>query len=153
MKNRTILSTKIEDTKELAGWVAMELSNNKKSPHATVLGLVGELGAGKTTFIKAFAKELGVKKRITSPTFLISRRLGLPENSRYKNMFHVDAYRITDPKEMDELGVSGAINGRDNIVLVEWAENVRSVLPKDTVWIKFKYGDLQNQRKITINRR
>ena len=153
MKSRTVLSKKIKDTRELAGEIAGDLNLSKKNTHATVIGLTGELGTGKTTFIKAFAKKLGIRKKITSPTFLISRRFILPKSSGYKNMLHVDAYRITDPKELDKVGVASAIKGRSNIILIEWAENVKNALPKDTVWIKFKYGDLKNQRKITINRR
>src|SRR3972149_6371294 len=116
-----------------------------------VLGLTGDLGAGKTTFVRAFARAMGIKKRILSPTFLIMKRFPLPPDNRFRNLFHIDAYRI-GVSDLRELGIEEVLQGQ-NIVLVEWADREARTLPRGTIWLRFKHGDKANERKITINRR
>ena len=69
----------------------------------------------------------------------------------FKNIFHVDAYRISDAKELLEVGVEEILKNPLNIVLVEWADRVKRVLPKETIWVKFKYGKERNEREIIID--
>jgi tRNA threonylcarbamoyladenosine biosynthesis protein TsaE len=97
---------------------------------ALVFGLVGELGSGKTTFIKGFAKGLGIKKRLTSPTFVLLKK--------HKNFYHIDCYRIKNPKDILDLDFLEIVSNPKNIIIIEWAERVKKILPKDTIWIKFK---------------
>ena len=113
-----------------------------------ILALSGELGTGKTTFTQSFAKALGVKKRILSPTFLIIKRFPL-KNSSFKNLYHLDAYRVK-AEDLRKLDVGEIFEG-ENIVLIEWADRVKEILPKGTIWIKFEHGERENERKITIN--
>ena len=131
----------------------MNLLTLKRKPEnkALVLGFIGELGSGKTTFIKAFVRELGVKKRVTSPTFIIVKRFHIPGKTKYKNVFHIDAYRVSKRKELFKAGVENAVNEPSNIVLVEWADKAKGILPKETTWIKLKHGKKQGQREIIIN--
>jgi len=119
-----------------------------KTKSLVVVGFVGELGAGKTTFIKSLIKGLGVKKKVTSPTFLIIKRFSLRGG---RDIYHVDAYRV-GAKDLTNLGFKKAIQ-RPNIVLIEWADRVKRLLPKDTIWLKLEHGKSENERHITINRR
>lgn len=95
-----------------------------------VVGFVGDLGAGKTTFIQGMAKGLGVKERIISPTFILMR-------SYEPNFFHVDLYRLEgDIKaEFENLGLSHLISEGKSIIAIEWAQKAKSILPKRTIWV------------------
>lgn len=141
-----------KDTSNLAKLFAGELLKTKPEKKALVIGLKGDLGTGKTTFTKAFLRTLGVKNRVASPTFIFSRRY----RSRlkyYKNIWHFDAYRLKSLKEIKEIGLAEAISHNENLVLVEWADKVKSILPKGAIWIEFKHGAKSNERHITFNRR
>jgi tRNA threonylcarbamoyladenosine biosynthesis protein TsaE len=139
--------------------VARALAGGRKTAaknSATVFALQGELGAGKTTFTQGFLKGLGSKKRVTSPTFVLMRRHrlggGRGSQKKFKNVFHVDAYRLKKPEHLATLELDGILNESGNIVLIEWPEQAKKFLPKNTVWIKFKYGKKENERSITITR-
>ena len=128
-------------TKKIAGDLAKRLFKSKFKKKALVIGLIGELGSGKTVFIQGFVRALNLKQRVVSPTFVIIRR--------YKNVFHVDAYRIKSPKEIVDLGWKKIINNPENIILVEWAEKIKKILPKKYIKINFEHVD-RNKRKISI---
>jgi tRNA threonylcarbamoyladenosine biosynthesis protein TsaE len=68
---------------------------------------------------------------------------------KYKNLYHIDCYRLNKPKELLDLDFKEIISNPQNIVLIEWAEKVRKILPKNTIWINFKIIN-QNERKIKI---
>jgi tRNA threonylcarbamoyladenosine biosynthesis protein TsaE len=139
----TFLVQNKKQTEGLAKMLAKEIlkhKNNKKQ--SLVFGFVGNLGAGKTTFIQSFAKGLGVKSRLTSPTFVLMKKYG--------NLFHLDCYRIKDYKDIMALDFAETINDPKNIVVIEWAEKIKKILPKDTVWIKFKIL-AKDKRKIEIS--
>jgi|SRR3989344_1574189 len=141
-----------EETALLAKLLAQEILKTKSAKGALVIGLIGELGAGKTTFIKSFLRVLGVKTRIVSPTFIFSRRY----KSRlkyYKNIWHFDAYRLNSQKEAKNIGSAEAINNPHSLVLIEWADKVKGILPRGTIWIEFKHGAKPNERHLTFNRR
>ena len=125
--------------------VAKEFTQKRKS---LVLALSGDLGTGKTTFTQSFAKAMGVRKRILSPTFLIMKRFPLKASS-FKNLYHLDAYRVK-AEDLRRLDVGEIFEG-ENIVLIEWADRVKKILPKGTIWIKFQHGERENERQITIN--
>lgn len=151
MKSKHFLTTGPRETGLIARDLAKELAKKKPSKNSLVIGLSGELGTGKTTFIKSFIRALGVKKKVTSPTFLILRRFKLPKGGAYKNVFHIDAYRLKESKELKEVGIKDVVSNPTNIVLVEWADKVRGVLPKEMIWLKFKHTEQENERQITIN--
>jgi len=114
---------------------------------ALVIGLQGDLGTGKTTFIQGFAKGLGIKHKIISPTFVIMRiyRPG-PKNNFY--LHHLDAYRISKQKELLALNFKQIISNPKNIIIVEWADKIKKLLPKKIILISFKYGKEKNERVI-----
>jgi tRNA threonylcarbamoyladenosine biosynthesis protein TsaE len=97
-----------------------------------VLALTGNLGAGKTVLIKGIAAGLGIKKIITSPTFVLMKVYPLKAKS-YKltanKMIHIDCYRTTSPQEIADIGATEYFGRPDSIVVVEWAEKIKEILP------------------------
>lgn len=158
--------------------------NWKAESGATVILLSGDLGAGKTTFTKSFAKALGVEEEVTSPTFVVMKRYELPlsssvttsssplssprrrgsthdhktssldmdsrlrgndkvsaeenkdetlkqvqgDNGGFKNLIHIDAYRLESGEEMNALDFKDYISNPENIVLIEWPEKIESAI-------------------------
>ncbi len=146
MKN---ISKSSRETSLIAKKLATKIiKTNKKS---CVLGLIGELGAGKTTFVKSFSKTLGVKGKILSPTFVIQKSFALPKKSKFQKLYHIDAYRILS-KDIVALGFRNLIKG-ENIIIVEWADRIKKVMPKETFWITLSHGKNKNERHIAFNRR
>lgn len=146
------LSQSPKETANLAKLLAEELLKTEPSKRALVIGLVGELGVGKTTFTKALLRALGVRGRVASPTFIFSRRY----KSRlkyYENIWHFDAYRLNSPKGVREIGLREAVSYDKNLVIVEWADKIKNILPRGTIWVEFKHGAKSNERHITFNRR
>jgi tRNA threonylcarbamoyladenosine biosynthesis protein TsaE len=132
-----------KQTQGLAKILAREIlkyKNTKKN--ALIFGLVGNLGAGKTTFIQAFAKGLGIRSKITSPTFVLMKKYG--------NLYHIDCYRIKDYKDILALDFQEIISNPKNIIMIEWAEKIRKILLQDTIWIKFDING-KTARKIKIS--
>ena len=115
---------------------------------AFVIGLKGELGGGKTCFLQGFAKGLGVKEKILSPTFVVYKKFHVP-CSMFHDFYHFDCYRIKDSKEISDLGFKEIISNPENIVAIEWSEKIKEVLPKNIKWISFSFID-KNSRAIDI---
>ena len=135
--------------KKLADQI-LKLSPKKK---AFLIALEGDLGGGKTTFLQGLAKGLGIKERILSPTFLILKKFKIEkpksQKTKFKYFYHLDCYRIQNPKELLDLGFKKIIDDPQNIVALEWAEKVKKILPLNTFWLKFQFKS-KTQRKITI---
>lgn len=131
------------ETNGLAKILAQEIvKKSLKNKAALIIGLEGELGSGKTTFIKAFAKGLGIKKRLTSPTFVLMKN--------YRNFYHIDCYRIKNYKDVLALDFKEIISNPKNIVTIEWAEKIKKILPKNIIWLKFKtISDKEREIKIS----
>mgnify|MGYP001603488933 CR=1 FL=1 len=109
-----------------------------------LLCFYGDLGAGKTTFIRGLAQGLGIKTRIQSPTFTYQRvHLG-----RYK-LYHFDCYRVEKPDELILLDIQAALESGDGVVAIEWAEHVESFLPKNRISIHIE-PQSDYSRKITF---
>jgi len=105
-------------------------------PHehsATLVTLSGVLGAGKTTFVKALARELGVSESVTSPTFVLEKRYTLPDNSVFDTLIHIDAYRLDGGDALIPLDFEELMRDTKAVVLFEWPEQVEGALPKPAV--------------------
>ena len=98
-----------------------------------VIELIGDVGAGKTTFTKGLAKSLGITDEIQSPTFTISRVYEGAKN----NLVHYDFYRLNDAGIM-AIEMQDVIDDPNNITVIEWGEPVREVLPKKYITVKIK---------------
>ena len=94
-----------------------------KESSATVVGLYGDLGAGKTFFTQVIAKNLGLKEDVVSPTFVIEKKYILT-NQKFANLIHIDAYRIEDSDELLSLRWREIISDPRNLILIEWPERV-----------------------------
>ncbi len=142
---REYITNSILETQKLAKQLAKEILKNQKGQKAQVLGLEGDLGGGKTTFLQGFAKGLGIKKKILSPTFVILKKFKV----KHKIFYHIDCYRIKKPKEILDLGFKQIISDPKNIVAVEWSNRIKRIMPKNTILINFEFIN-KNKRKIII---
>ena len=116
---------------------------------ATVLGLYGDLGAGKTSFTQGLAQALGVSDTVVSPTFVIMKKYELnPDHLKFTSLIHIDAYRIEKPEEMIRLGWNDIISNKENLVVVEWPERVRANMPEH---IKINFNHIsENEREVEV---
>ena len=144
---RKFQTSSSKETKNLGAEFAEIVSATKPQKSARVLALSGELGAGKTTFTQGFLKALGVKERVMSPTFIIMRRTSL-KNKSYENVFHIDAYRLKSPNELKVLDFKAIIKNPKNIVIIEWPEKVKTLIPKNALWMNFSHNDNPKERTI-----
>jgi tRNA threonylcarbamoyladenosine biosynthesis protein TsaE len=144
----SLQSSSSTETKKIAAVIAQDLLKRGPDKHAFVLALEGDLGAGKTTFVQGFFMGLGVKRVPNSPTFILMRRTALSRKT-FKDVFHIDAYRV-DAAGFKALGLGDILKNPQNIVLIEWPERVKKLLPKDVLRIKFAHGSHAEERKITL---
>jgi len=139
------VSKNLKDTEQIAKVFLEEILNDdKQNKNALVVGLVGDLGAGKTAFLQAIAKHLGVKNKVLSPTFVIMKSYKLKAKN-HKLLFHLDAYRLKNEKELLYLGWEEIIKDGKNLVFIEWPENVSKIMPKTTKYIHI--SDQKNGQK------
>ena len=109
------------------------------------IGLIGDLGVGKTTFTKKICDYYRVKENVKSPTFTYV----IEYVSGDKKIYHFDAYRIKNSEEIYEIGFEDYIGQEDAIIIVEWANNILEEMPYDTLYIDIEY-DSENTRKVSI---
>ena len=129
----------LADTEKLAYDFANLLNGGE------IVTLSGDLGAGKTTFTQFLAKAFGIKEAVTSPTFtLMNSYVG----ERLK-LYHFDMYRIDDIDEIIETGLLEYFGKKDAVCMIEWAENIKQVLPRNIIKIEIEKID-ENSRKFTI---
>lgn len=145
----TVITASAAETKKIGFIFAKNLKKRQtKQKQALVVALEGNLGSGKTTFIQGFAVGLGVRENILSPTFLILKKFTIASKN-YKNFYHIDTYRLKNPGELLELGFYDLIRNPENLIIIEWAEKIRRLLPKKT--LRIKCSNLKgNSRKIQI---
>lgn len=111
---------------------------------AHVVALSGNLGAGKTTFVQAVAKALGVTETVQSPTFIFVRPHPIPQGffgfgkkSVFKRLVHIDLYRL-HPTDADTVGLAAYMRDPENLVMIEWPENMPSDMPKAAEHLSFE---------------
>ena len=131
-----ITSNSEEETIVLAQNFESEKFNNM------VICLIGDLGSWKTVFTKGFAGALGIDEVITSPTFNIIKEY----HTGQKDLYHMDVYRLDG--DVDSLGLDDYLK-KDGIIIIEWADMIKSHLPEERLEIKFKIID-EEKRSITI---
>ena len=112
-----------------------------------VIALHGDLGGGKTTFTKGLAEALHVADNITSPTFVMLKNYPAKIDNRMITFVHIDAYRSDSVEDIKLVGIEDFLNRDDVIMVVEWAEKIQEILPKNTININFKFIN-ENTREI-----
>ena len=118
----------------------------KSMSNRTVFAFYGEMGSGKTTFIKAICKAMGVTETITSPTFSLVNEY---KSDKGMSIFHFDFYRIKNIEEAFDFGYEDYFYS-SNVCFIEWPELIESLLPEDVVNVKIKVDDNEH-RLITID--
>jgi len=136
------LSKSTKETEGLARSIASKLAPGD------VLALYGDLGSGKTTFTNFLTKALGSDYRVQSPTFVILRKYGGGSGS-IKTVNHLDLYRLSNPSELEDIGIEELVNEPGAITVIEWPELLENTLPTRTIKIRFE-GAGESERKINV---
>ncbi|MDH7528828.1 MAG: tRNA (adenosine(37)-N6)-threonylcarbamoyltransferase complex ATPase subunit type 1 TsaE [Ignavibacteria bacterium] len=134
------MSNSPEETFEIAKDFSSELKPGD------IVALIGNLGTGKTIFVKGICAGLNAEQNPLSPTFSIINEY----NGKYK-IYHFDFYRIKNIEELYDIGYEDYFND-ESICLIEWADMFPEILPKDTIEVKIEFGEIENQRKISIKK-
>ncbi len=124
----------LEKLPDLVGQI-LEKLHNLKLDTATILTLQGDLGAGKTTLTQEISKQLGVKDKVISPTFVIMKKYDVVDK-KFKNLIHIDAYRFEKSNEILKLGWEEIIKNKNNLIILEWPEIVSEFIPENALKIK-----------------
>lgn len=138
----------IRDEVELAPIARTVLASLSEGDGARVLALKGDLGAGKTSFTKVLAQELGVTEHVTSPTFVIMKSYAVPGHAPIEVMTHIDAYRIDDESELTVLGFGELLKDPHQLICLEWPERVLGLIPPHARTLSIVIGK-ENERIIT----
>lgn len=136
MDKKSYISHSDDETQKIGTEFATELVAGD------VVFLYGDLGYGKTTFVKGAMKGLGIQERVISPTFTIIRTHG--------NVHHIDLYRLEGEKELEEIGLQEILNDSSVITFIEWPEKIKKLPQKYTEVIMKMNRD--NTRTININK-
>lgn len=136
-----MISHNVQETIRFAQKIAQKLKGGE------VIGLTGELGSGKTIFMKGLAEGLKVNNTITSPTFVLLKSYRGKIKNKKIELAHVDAYRIETIEDIKSIGIEDYLNHDDIILAIEWVEKIKEILPKNTIYIKFKHIS-ENEREI-----
>ncbi len=136
------ITKSLDETKQLAAKITKAVSSGN------IIVLIGDLGTGKTAFTQGFAKAMGIKETVGSPTFkLISEYKGV----KYL-LYHIDCYRLKNAQQFINIGGEEYLAPDKGVTLIEWADIIEEILPKDTIKIIFKRIDSNpNHREITIS--
>src|SRR3989344_4745883 len=139
----------LDDLSQFAGEILQKIKPNRT--RAFLVFLSGNLGSGKTTFMQAFARELGVGETVQSPTFVLMKKYSLEEEKKgvaltprllkatpfFSSLIHIDAYRLENGAEFSALKPEEFLSNPKNIVCIEWAENIHETLPKPDLVLRF----------------
>ena len=139
----------IRESRDAGETYALGKELGLKASSGDIYALTGDLGTGKTVFAQGFAEGLGINDTVNSPTFTILKEY---EGGRLP-FYHFDVYRIEEPEEMYEVGLSEYLTG-NGVCLIEWAELIEELLPEETVHIEIRkdLGKGEGFRYITIGK-
>jgi len=132
----------VQDLDRFSDLFLYHLKNAGKSAgdRAVVVGLSGNLGAGKTTFSQLVAKRLGIDEVVTSPTFVIQKTYQTTDPD-FTDFVHIDGYRLEGGEELLTLNFKATVNQGKRLVFIEWPEKVMSALPAGTYFLSFTFVD------------
>jgi tRNA threonylcarbamoyladenosine biosynthesis protein TsaE len=145
---KLIITSNENETMAAGGELAKEILGIQ-SDRSIIIFLEGELGAGKTTFTKGILKGFDYQELVKSPTYNL---VEIHETKNYK-VFHFDLYRISNPIELEEIGIDEYLKESGSVSIFEWPKNGESVLPSPDfhVQISYKDTDQNNERELSIS--
>lgn len=140
---QVVITSSATETKKFAQSFAKKIIKAPRQQGAFAIGLCGELGSGKTCFAQGFVREFGIRERITSPTYVLMKRYPIAKklNLFFADIYHFDCYRLEKAKDILDLGFEDIVRNPKNIILIEWPEKIKSVLPKNKIFLKFLFID------------
>ncbi|HCP08412.1 MAG TPA: hypothetical protein DIT25_01265 [Candidatus Moranbacteria bacterium] len=161
-----MITNSSEETRDLGKKIAGDIlkgSDPSIGIRSLIVCLSGDLGAGKTTFTQGLLEGLGAEGPYTSPTFLIIKQYRVSQianrkshiensihdpRSTIKDIYHIDTYRVGADDILD-LGWEEIVADPQNVVIIEWPERIKEIIPESAIWINFEWMD-QSKRKITF---
>lgn len=130
----------VSGEREMEDFAAEFVRGVEPGERARVLALSGELGAGKTCFVRGIARSYGVSGSVTSPTYTIEKVYELSRGP-FKRLAHIDAYRLQREEELQRLGWEALLSDKDTLVCIEWPERVPHCIPRDAKRLMFLIGE------------
>jgi tRNA threonylcarbamoyladenosine biosynthesis protein TsaE len=124
-------------TVTLAEIPALAKAISAKLKGGEIFALTGTLGSGKTTFAKALGKQLKIKQKITSPTFVLLQAFPFKLKNKPALLYHLDLYRTRNFNEVKALGLLEIWGKPNTVTIIEWADKINKHLPKKTNFIQF----------------
>ena len=145
---KVIVTSNENETMAAGGELAKEILRIK-SDRSIIVFLEGELGAGKTTFTKGILKGFDYQELVKSPTYNL---VEIHETKNYK-VFHFDLYRISEPIELEEIGIDEYLKELRSVSIFEWPKNVEAALPSPDFYVQISYKDsnCNNKRELSIS--
>ena len=143
---KTIITSTENETVQAGFEFATELN------YGDIIGLEGELGTGKTQFVKGICRYFQVKDTVNSPTFIIVNEYTGIKQSEDKpiRIYHFDLYRLEKPYELEIIGFDEYRNQPDSIILIEWPSLAEEYLGRKVRKVRFEYGNKENSRVIKV---
>ena len=138
-----IITNSEKETKNLAKNLAKQIKGGQ------TIALNGDLGAGKTMFVKGLAESFGIKN-VSSPTFVLMKVYNIKNNKNIDKLCHIDAYRLIDYRDLLAIGADEYIKDKKTLVVIEWADKVKKILPNCFKAINIKHLE-QNVREFSLN--
>lgn len=142
-----------DTTQIIAKEIMEDMVEKNRIKFSNVILLNGNLGSGKTVFVKGALKYFGIiADKNISPTFVIIKRyITKNNNAIVKNIYHIDAYRISKKDNLESIGIHKILEDKNSIVFIEWPENMRMLFNKINKYnIYFKYCENENEREIIL---
>ncbi len=140
---KSVITHSLEETQHFAKEFLLSLNSHESE--ATVVGLYGNLGAGKTTFTQSVARELGITQPITSPTFVIEKIYEI-NHKNFARLVHIDAYRLEGGRELQNLNFEELVSNKNNLIFIEWPENVKDILPDNHIKLFCEFVDEKSRK-------
>ena len=149
MKKEKITLIHNLDELHLFSCIVLGILEKEQANHAGIILLSGDLGAGKTAFTKELATCLHVREEITSPTFVIQKEYDIrDEESPFKKLIHIDAYRLERKEELEYLGWNELIQNPENLILIEWPEKVEGIFIPHALRLSFRIKEGETRELI-----
>jgi len=133
-----VLSNSLPETEKIASFFVKYIINcpSQDRKKGLVISLEGDLGSGKTEFVKGIGKALQVQEKVFSPTYLLMKSFPL-KNSRFQFLWHLDCYRLKKKEEAQILNLEEVFSDFTNLIFVEWGDKIKNLLPSSHWTIRF----------------